>query len=82
MGFFQNRINLTIDLYYKKTSDLLQNIQIPQSTGFSNMTTNFGNVTNKGLEITGKFYAITGKNLNWDFDANISFNRNKISGLP
>ena len=31
MGFFQNRINLTIDLYYKKTSDLLQNIQIPQS---------------------------------------------------
>ena len=46
------------------------------------MTTNFGNVTNKGLEITGKFYAITGKNLNWDFDANISFNRNKISGLP
>ena len=51
-------------------------------TGFSNMTTNFGNVTNKGLEITGKFYAITGKNLNWDFDANISFNRNKISGLP
>ena len=82
MGFFKNRVNLTVDLYYKKTSDLLQNIQIPQSTGFSNMTTNFGNVTNKGLEISGKFYAVATKDFNWDFDANISFNRNKISGLP
>ena len=61
MGFFKNRVNLTVDLYYKKTSDLLQNIQIPQSTGFSNMTTNFGNVTNKGLEISGKFYAVATK---------------------
>ena len=34
MGFFQNRINLTIDLYYKKTSDLLQNIQIPPKYRF------------------------------------------------
>ncbi len=54
MGFFENRANFTVDVYYKKTSDLLQNIQIPQSTGFSNMTTNFGDVINKGLEITGK----------------------------
>ena len=82
MGFFQNKVNFTVDLYYKKTSDLLQNIQIPQSTGFSNMTTNFGDVTNKGLEITGKFYPVTTKDFNWDFDANISFNRNEISGLP
>lgn len=82
MGFFENRVNFIVDLYYKKTRDLLQNIQIPQSTGFSNMTTNFGNVSNKGLEITGKFYAISNRDFKWDFDANISFNRNKISGLP
>lgn len=82
MGFLGNKINFTVDLYYKKTFDLLQNIQIPQSTGFSNMTTNFGNVTNKGIEISGKFYPISSKNFNWDFDANISFNRNKINGLP
>ena len=82
MGFFENRVNFTVDVYYKKTSDLLQNIQIPQSTGFSNMTTNFGDVINKGLEITGKFYPISGKKFKWDFDANISFNRNKIEGLP
>lgn len=82
MGFLENKINFTVDLYYKKTFDLLQNIQIPQSTGFSNMTTNFGNVTNKGIEVSGKFYPISSKNFNWDFDVNISVNRNEINGLP
>ncbi len=82
MGFFQNKVNFTVDLYYKKTFDLLQNIQIPQSTGFSNMTTNFGDVTNKGLEISGNFYVISKKDFSWDFNANIAFNRNEIHGLP
>lgn len=82
MGFWENRVNLTVDLYYKKTSDLLQSIQIPQSTGFSSMTTNFGNVSNKGIEVSGKFYALTKGDFKWDIDANISFNRNEISGLP
>ena len=61
---------------------MLQNIQIPQSTGFSNMTTNFGDVTNKGLEISGNFYVISKKDFSWDFNANIAFNRNEIHGLP
>ena len=82
MGFLKNKINLTVDLYYKKTFDLLQNIQIPQSTGFSNMTTNFGNVTNKGIEITGRFYPVSVRDFNWDFDVNVSINRNEINGLP
>lgn len=45
------------------------------------MMINFGNVINKGFEIMGKFYVIIGKNFNWDFDVNIFFNCNKISGF-
>lgn len=82
IGILNNKINLTVDVYHKKTKDLLQQINIPGSTGFERMLTNFGSITNKGLEITGSFYPITMKKFSWDFNANISFNKNKMGDLP
>lgn len=81
MGFFNNRLNFTADIYYKKTRDLLQNIITPSSTGFGSKIVNSGNMINKGLELSMKAYIITGKNFDWNIDANIAFNRNKIEGL-
>jgi TonB-linked SusC/RagA family outer membrane protein len=81
MGFFDNRVTLTVDYYTKKTTDLLQSIKTPLSTGFQQMTINHGWVKNDGLEISGKFLAITRGPLKWNIDANISFNRNEIGGL-
>ena len=77
----KNKINLTVDVYYKKTNDLLQNVAIPTSTGFSTMWMNYGWVKNKGLEITGIFYPYATKEFSWDINANISFNKNEIGGL-
>ena len=70
-----------MDYYYKKTRDLLQEVKIPSSTGFSSMMVNRGYVTNEGLEISGKFYVLRNTPLKWDIDANISFNKNKVGGL-
>nr|WP_319397533.1 TonB-dependent receptor [uncultured Carboxylicivirga sp.] len=81
MGFVDNRISLAVDMYYKKTNDLLQNVLIPSSSGFTGMWTNFGNVTNKGIELSGNFAILTKGSLKWNMDANISFNRNQIGGL-
>ncbi|MCD8044666.1 MAG: TonB-dependent receptor [Tannerellaceae bacterium] len=81
IGFLDGRINFTVDYYYKKTHDLLQEVKIPSSTGFSNMMVNSGHVTNEGLEISGKFFILQHTPLKWNIDANISFNRNKIGGL-
>jgi TonB-linked SusC/RagA family outer membrane protein len=81
IGFLNNRVNFVIDYYHKKTSDLLQYAFIPLSTGFASIATNYGNVENKGLEIAGSFGIIQRPGLTWKVDANISFNRNKISGL-
>ena len=80
-SIFSGRVNLTADLYWKKTHDLLQSTAIPSSNGFTNMWSNEGYVTNRGLELSGKFYPIKAKDFSWDIDANISFNRNKIGGL-
>ncbi|HCU60253.1 MAG TPA: SusC/RagA family protein [Prolixibacteraceae bacterium] len=81
VSILKNRINLVVDLYYKKTDDLLQNMFIPSSTGFSSMASNYGNIENKGLEIAGNFIVASQANFSWKIDANISFNRNKVSGL-
>jgi len=81
ISFFNNRVNLVLDAYYKKTRDLLQYRLIPMSSGFSELASNYGNVTNRGLEISGNFIPVKTRNFMWTVDANIYFNRNKIEGL-
>lgn len=81
IAFANNRVNLTIDYYYKRTKDLLQKVNIETNSGYTQMATNIGNVTNSGLEISGSFRPYVHKNLDWRIDANISFNRNEIGGL-
>ena len=80
-GFWKNRLNFSANYYYKKTKDLLQNVSIPLSTGYSTMWTNFGHVTNKGFEFTANVVAIDKKDWGLNFDGNISFNQNRIGGL-
>lgn len=81
LGLFKNRLNLHVDAYKKKTDDLLQNIIIPSSTGFQTKLVNSGAVENKGIEISLDGGIIRQKNFEWNANANISFNRNKILSL-
>lgn len=81
IGFLNNRINLTFDYYYKRTRDLLQNVTIPSSSGFSQMMVNSGWVVNQGCEITLAAVAIDLRDWKWQLDANFSLNRNRIGGL-
>ena len=80
-GWLDNRLQLTVDYYYKKTRDLLQMVTIPASSGFSQQLVNSGNVTNEGLEFTLSFDALKDTPVKWNFSANLSFNRNRIGGL-
>ncbi len=53
LGFFNNRISLTADVYYKKTSNLFVSGGglIPLSTGYSSVSENIGSLNNKGIEL-------------------------------
>lgn len=81
LAFLDNRISFHADLYYKRTHDLLQNITIPPSTGFSTQLVNRGEVENKGLELSLNATPVNNKDFNWNLSGNISFNRNKIISL-
>ncbi|MGE4587008.1 MAG: hypothetical protein AB7D05_06670, partial [Mangrovibacterium sp.] len=72
--------NLTTDVYYSKTHDLLLNVPIPILTGFSSTLTNVGELQNKGIEFNINTHNLTGK-FSWTTDFNISANRNKVLKL-
>ena len=80
-GFMNNRLTFTIDYYYKKTRDLLQNVTIPSSSGYGQMMVNSGNITNEGLELTMNYDVLRSTPVKWNFSANMAFNHNKIGGL-
>ncbi|GAB6008556.1 SusC/RagA family TonB-linked outer membrane protein [Dysgonomonas reticulitermitis] len=78
----KNRLNITLDYYYKKTTDMLMNVTMP-STGASSIGTtqrNEGEMKNKGFEVAISSKNIQGK-FSWDTDFNISFNKNKMTKL-
>jgi hypothetical protein len=81
MGFFNNRLNVTVEAYYKKTRDLLQTLSIPSSTGFRIRRSNFGYVENRGLEFSVQGDILTKTSVTWNVNANIFTNKNKIGGL-
>ncbi len=79
-GILQNRVLITADYYLKNTRDLLNNVQLPPSFGWTSTIQNIGEVQNKGFEFSVDSKAFTG-NFKWDINANISFNRNKVVKL-
>jgi TonB-linked SusC/RagA family outer membrane protein len=81
LGFMDNRLQVTIDYYYKKTRDLLQNVSMPYSTGYGQYLTNYGHVTNEGLELTVMYDVLKKGDLKWNINANLSMNKNRIGGL-
>lgn len=81
LGFFHNRIYLSLDYYTKKTNDLLLNAPVSLTTGFDNLLDNVGNVENKGLEIELNTINFRNKNFTWKTNLNVYFNRNEITSL-
>jgi len=80
ISFLKDRIGVITDVYYNKTTDLLVNVPIPLSSGFTSMMSNIGELENKGLEFTLHSLNIDGA-LKWTTSFNITFNRNKVTSL-
>lgn len=79
-GFFKEKIRLSVDYYYKLTTDLLARVDLPPSAGFTSSTQNIGSMSNQGFEFQLDAVPVTGK-FKWDLSANFYINRNKIVEL-
>ena len=80
VGLFNNRLRITTDYYYKKTTDLLYDVAIPRASGYQTMLKNIGSVQNQGYELSIDSDNLTGE-FSWTTAFNISFNRNKVLEL-
>lgn len=79
-GIFNNRISATVDLYNKKTSDLL--LRIPPKLGEEkDQLVNVGNVTNKGIELSVNAIIADKRDFYWSLSGNLAKNINKITKL-
>ncbi len=89
LGFFHNRLNLTVDAYRKISKDMLMRMQLPsymgtQGNGSSALAApqgNYGSIENKGLEFTVDAHIIDNSKFGWNSNFQVSFNRNKLLSL-
>ncbi|WP_432714578.1 SusC/RagA family TonB-linked outer membrane protein, partial [Pedobacter sp.] len=79
-GFFSDRITGTFDYYQKHTTELLLDVPIPQTTGFSILTQNLGKLENSGFELGINSNNLTGA-FKWTTGLTASINKNKITDL-
>ena len=80
MGFFNNRLSVTLDGYWKKTKDLLLKVSLPYYTGFTSGQQNVGEISNRGFELDITSHNLTGDFV-WDTKFNLALNRNKVLDL-
>lgn len=79
MGLLDDRVGVDFTFYDKVTSDMLQFISVPPSSGFiSSRLTNLGEVTNKGIEVSVFGTPISGARFSWDTRLNITKNDNEL----
>ncbi len=81
-GFIDDRITGTIDVYYRKTDDLINFIPVPAGTNLTNMLlTNVGDLENRGVEFSIEGHIISKTDLSWKVGFNATYNENKITKL-
>ncbi|WP_175549968.1 TonB-dependent receptor [Mariniphaga anaerophila] len=81
LSFWNNRLTITSDYYYKYTDGLLANYQLPKESGFSYMKTNVGEMSNRGIETAVAGDIIRSKKFKWNASFNFSHNKNRIEKL-
>lgn len=80
LGLLSNRVNLSLDYYYAETRDMLLNVPVPETTGFSSAIQNIGSMRNSGFETELETKNLVGK-FSWTTSFNFSYNSNKVLSL-
>ncbi len=81
LGFFNQRLTISPEFYVNRSSNLLFDARLPNSSGYASMTINAGETENKGLDVTINSVNITNKNFTWNTAVTISRNKNSVKQL-
>lgn len=79
MSVLDNRLNVTVDYYNRRTKDLLYTYTVPVPPNlYPSKFANVGTIDNKGIEVTVNATPISRKNFSWNLAATISHNKNNL----
>ncbi|MDH5380033.1 MAG: TonB-dependent receptor, partial [Cyclobacteriaceae bacterium] len=81
LGLYDNRITMEADYYYRKTTDMLLDAPVPQSSGYAVIRKNVGSMQNQGIEFSVNTVNVETSKFTWNSTFNISMNRNKVLSL-
>lgn len=81
-GFWKGRLHGSLEYYYKKTTDLLFWLSVPESAGSRGYYGNIGDISNKGLELVVSGDIFRSRDFTWTLGLNMAFNSTKILSLP
>lgn len=81
LNLLDNRLNVVFDYYNQQTSDLLYNVNIPASSGFTNTMVNVGDVKNRGIELEVNTRNVSTPSVSWQTSFNFTRNRNEVTSL-
>lgn len=80
-GFFDRRINGSVDVYKANTKDVLVKRKLPQSAGYPEVWTNIGALNNKGIDVELNTVNVQSRHFRWETGINFSLNRDRITKL-
>lgn len=81
LSLFNDKLQFTMDIYKNTASNLLLNVKIPATTGYTDQIQNVGSITNSGVEFQINASPVSRKNFSWTTSFNLSFNKNRIESL-
>lgn len=77
-----NRLQGTVEFFNRQSDNLLFDVPLPISTGYSSVWQNIGSMKNYGVELQLGYTAVKSRNFNWRIDLNLTKFTNKITKLP
>lgn len=81
LGLFDSRLNFDVSYYNRKTTDLLLDAPLPNTTGFSSVMRNIGSVRNQGVDLMITASPVKSTNFTWNTSLNANFNKNEVLKL-
>ncbi len=81
LSLFNNKVQFTVDVYKNTANDLLLDVAIPPTTGYTSQIQNIGSTSNRGIEFQVNATPVSKKDFTWSSNFNISFNKNKVESL-
>lgn len=82
LGFFNDRFTASFAYFKTKTQDMLLNVPITRTSGFTSILMNTGDLENKGFEIEASARVIDKENFKWTLYGNIGTVKNKVVAMP